>query len=97
MIRPTLALCLAVAFPALLLTSAVQAQTALPITPMATPGVVSGGNIAARKQHIMAKIQQRMGILQGLQSCVAAAPDTTALRTCEEQARAANGAHEKKC
>jgi len=63
-----------------------------------TPGVAGGtGNIAARKQHMLAKIQEHMSTLQGLQSCVSAAQDATALRSCEEQARAARGAHEKKC
>jgi hypothetical protein len=92
MLRITLALSLA----ALLATSA-QAQTVSPIPPGVAPGTNGGQSIAQRKQHIMARIQQRMGILQSLQSCVTAAQDTTALRNCEEQARAANGAHEKKC
>lgn len=94
MIRTSLALSIA----SLLAVSAVHAQSVVtPVTPVGTPGAVNGGNIAAHKQRIMSKIQQRMTILQSLQSCVAAAQDGTALRTCEEQARAANGNHEKKC
>jgi hypothetical protein len=88
---------LAISLTALLAASAAQAQTVTPRQPGVGTSTGGTASVAERKQHIMARIQERMGILQNLQSCVAAAQDTTALRTCEEQARAANGAHEKKC
>ncbi|HEX4510078.1 MAG TPA: hypothetical protein VH328_08370 [Burkholderiaceae bacterium] len=88
---------LAVSFAALLAASAVQAQSVLPTAPGVRPGATSAGSIAEKKAHVMARIQQKLGILQTLQSCVASAQDATSMRSCEEQARAANGAHEKKC
>ena len=73
--------------------TAAQAQTAVPPTGAAT----NSGNLAAHKEKVLAKIQQKMSTLQTLQSCVNAATDSTAIKSCEEQARAANGGHEKKC
>ena len=86
-------------FAALAAGSAVQAQTVYPSTGVA-PGVNSGtnsGNIAAHKQKELAKIQQKMGILQQLQSCVSAASTSDAIRQCNETAHAEAGSHQKKC
>ena len=86
-------------FAALAAGSAVQAQTVYPSTGAAT-GTNSGmnsGNIAAHKQKELAKIQQKMGILQQLQSCVNAAATSDAIRQCNETAHSEAGHHEKKC
>jgi hypothetical protein len=69
------------------------AQTTAPPTGAAA----NSGNLAAHKQKVLEKIQQKMSTLQTLQSCVNAASDSAAIKSCEEQARAANGGHEKKC
>jgi hypothetical protein len=93
MIRLPLVLVLAAT---VLAVSAAQAQAVMPpIT--STPGLSNSGNIMAHKEKVLAKIQQRMSTLQMLQSCVSAAQDATAMRSCEEQARAASGHTQKKC
>jgi hypothetical protein len=78
---------------ALAATASVHAQTTAP-----APGAATGtANFATHKEKVLAKIQQHMSTLQTLQSCVNAATDSAAIKSCEEQAHAANGAHEKKC
>ena len=46
---------------------------------------------AEHKQLELQRIGQRMQALQTLQSCVQAAPDHAALRSCNESARASMG------
>ena len=87
-------------FAALAAGSAAQAQTVYPAAPGVNPGVNGGmnsGNITAHKQKELAKIQQKMGILQQLQSCVSAAATTDAIRQCNETARSERGGQQKKC
>ncbi len=96
MIRTVAAL---LTFAALAAGSAAQAQTVYPSTgvgPGVNPGMNSG-NIGAHKQKELAKIQQKMGILQQLQSCVNAAQTTDAIRQCNETAHSEAGQHQKKC
>jgi hypothetical protein len=91
MIRSFLAFAL---IAALVTGTASRAQTTV-APPMG--GATNSANFAEHKQKVLGKIQQKMSTLQSLQSCVSAATDTTAIKSCEEQAHAANGAHEKKC
>lgn len=87
-------------FAALAAGSAAQAQTVYPAAPGVNPGMNGGmnsGNITAHKQKELAKIQQKMGILQQLQSCVSAAATTDAIHQCNETAHSEAGQHQKKC
>jgi hypothetical protein len=79
--------------------AAVQAQTVYPtpVTPGMNNGMGNTGNIANHKQAEMAKIQQKMQILQQLQSCVSAAQTSDAIRQCNQTAHAEAGSHPKKC
>jgi hypothetical protein len=79
----------------LMLVAGAQAQTVTPPVG-AVPGTGTGktGNVAEVKQKALEKIQERMSRLQSEQSCVNAAQDMNALRSCREQFQAS---HEKKC
>jgi len=85
-------------FAALAAGTAAHAQGAVYPT---NPGVNSGmnsGNITAHKQKELAKIQQKMQVLQSLQSCVSGATTGDAIKQCNETARASMGhGGQKKC
>ncbi len=82
---------------ALLMIATLCAGTAAQAQAVVAPTGSTGGNIAAHKQKELAKIQQKMQILQTLQSCVSGAADATAIKSCNATAQAARGGHEKKC
>ena len=77
--------------------AAAQAQTypATPVNP--ATGTNGGMSVANHKQKELAKIQEKMQVLQSLQSCVNGAQTTDAIKQCNETARASQGHHEKKC
>jgi hypothetical protein len=68
---------------------AAQAQVQ---TPAPAPGVQEGGSagkFAALQRNQLARIAQRLQVLQTLQACVQGAADVAALKTCNASAKAA--------
>jgi hypothetical protein len=87
-----------IAFAALAAGTTAHAQGAVyPVNPAVNNGM-GGTNVAAHKQKELAKIQQKMQVLQTLQSCVNGATTSEAIHQCNETARAAAGhGGQKKC
>ena len=65
---------------------------AAPFAATAQPGGAAapggGADFAQHKQRELARIAERIQALQALQGCVQAAADQTALKACNENARA---------
>jgi hypothetical protein len=69
---------------------------AAPLTAAAPPGGAApggGADFAQHKQRELARIAERIQALQTLQGCVQAAADHAAVKTCNENARAAMKGH----
>jgi hypothetical protein len=85
-------------FAALAAGSAAHAQGAVYPTAPGVNGGMNSGNITAHKQKELAKIQEKMQVLQSLQSCVNGATTSEAIKQCNETARASMGhGGQKKC
>ena len=80
---------LSIALSSLAFAAAAQTPAPVPGTPT-VPGTGSGSGIAAHKQKELAKIQERMQVLQTLQSCVNAATTAEAIKQCNATAHASS-------
>jgi hypothetical protein len=73
---------------ALLAAGACLAQTTAPAPP-APPQPPPAAKFAEHKAKLLERIDQHVAAMSALRSCVSAAADRDAVRTCEEQNRAA--------
>ncbi len=71
----------------LMLFVAAAAPCGVAAQPAGAPG--GGADFAQHKQRELARIAERIQALQALQGCVQAAADHGAMKTCNENARAA--------
>jgi hypothetical protein len=82
-------------FASLMMASAFSAYAQSAPPPSGAPKAAKPANFAEHKQKALARIEKHLEVMKTLRSCVQAANDEPALRSCKKTAHDAMPHHEK--